>query len=86
MKTGGVRVMAAVVLGIFAIIMAFAAALALMDIAKGKEDSLVLEWLAVWIALVVIVVSQFVSIAMMIGLWRARRRLEEPTATMADGG
>jgi hypothetical protein len=49
--------------------MTFIASLALLDIARGKEQNLTLEWLGVWFALVVIVVAQTVSIVAIVGLW-----------------
>ncbi|MFH1501667.1 MAG: hypothetical protein ABIG03_01340 [Candidatus Eisenbacteria bacterium] len=63
----------AVILGVFAIVMAAFAFLALLDIAQGQEPDLMLEWAAVWIALVVVVVALVVSLAAIVSLLRGRR-------------
>jgi uncharacterized membrane protein len=63
----------AIVIGAFAVIMSSGAALALMDIACGKETDLIQEWIVVWAALAVIVGAQIVSIAAVV---RLRRRQE----------
>jgi Na+-driven multidrug efflux pump len=70
---------AAIVLGLFAILMVILAALALLDIAQGRESDLTLEWSAVWLALAAVAAAQVVSLLTISVLLRAHG--EQRTAT-----
>ncbi len=73
MKRTSYIAFAAVVLGLFAIVMVVLAVLALFDIAQGHESNLALEWASVWIALVVVVIAQVVSLVAISAFLRERR-------------
>ena len=64
---------AAIVLGVVAILMSIGAVLALLDIVQGEEPNLTLEWVVVWMALAVMVIAQVVSIVAILGLSLRRR-------------
>lgn len=63
----------AVVLGLIAVFMAIGAAMALKDISRGTEPDLKLEWAVVWMAIVVIIISQLISIVAALALLLGRR-------------
>ena len=73
MKRTSYIAFAAVVLGLFAIVMVVLAVLALFDIAQGQEPNLALEWASVWIALVVVVIAQIVSLVAISAFLRDHR-------------
>lgn len=74
MKVSSYMALTAVVLGLLAVVMSLGAAMALLDIAQGKEQNLTLEWIVVWVALILMVIAQVVSIAAILGLLRRRSR------------
>ena len=76
---------AAVTLGFLAIATMVLAALALTDIARGEPD-LTLEWAVVKLAVVVVIVSQGLSLLAIGSLLASRRRRERSAAErFADG-
>jgi len=64
----------AVSLGLFAIIMVSTAFLALLDIAMDREPDLTLEWLSVWVAVVVVLSAQIISLVAIFALMHRGRQ------------
>ncbi|UCF78873.1 MAG: hypothetical protein JSW03_00920 [Candidatus Eiseniibacteriota bacterium] len=78
--TGGVKrltsyiAVGALIFSILALVMSLGAVLALFDIARGEESNLTLEWIAVWLAMPVIMLAHSASIVAMVALLFRRGR------------
>ncbi len=62
-----------IALSVLTIVMASLAFLALLDIAQGKEPDLTLEWLVVWVSMVVINAAQ---VGLIVGAVKLRKSVD----------
>jgi hypothetical protein len=73
--------MGSALLSFFAILMILLTILALLDIAQDREPDLSGEWAVVWYSIPIILLSQVVSVAAIIHLWK---RLQEEMAMSVE--